>query len=110
MMHAMKKNRGIICMLLCAVLLCTVPVTLGESSSWSQINQSLTRSEDWQRIVKNPTDFQLGESTLLEGSDNLWIGRWGDYPSIDGSTVCAAGHGTGQAVAESAGGGSERLC
>ncbi len=60
----------------------------GQGGSWSQINQSVARSEGWQRIVENPRDFQLGGLTPLEGSEGLYIGAWGDYPSMDGSTVC----------------------
>ena len=56
--------------------------------SWSQINQSIARGADWKRIVENPADFQLGESRPLEGSEGLLICGWGDYPSLDGSTVC----------------------
>ena len=58
------------------------------SGSWGQINQSLAKEEGWQRYVTDPMDFQLGESRPLEGSEGLYIGDWGDYPSIDGSTVC----------------------
>ena len=57
-------------------------------SSWSQINQSLERGENWRRIVTEPDDFQTGEKTPLAGSEGLYIMDWGDYPSIDGSTVC----------------------
>ncbi len=88
----MKKN---ICMLL-ALMLCLLP-TVGlceaetektAADSWTQINQSLTPDEGWQRIVDDTGAFQLGEITPLEGSEGLFIGDWGHYPSIDGSTVC----------------------
>lgn len=59
-----------------------------ESGSWSQINQSLARGEDWVRIVSLPGEFQLGEARPLEGSPDLMIADWGSYPSMDGSTVC----------------------
>lgn len=59
-----------------------------EGGSWSQINQSLARGEDWKRYVNDPSDFRPGETRPLEGSEGLRIGDWGDYPSIDGSTVC----------------------
>ena len=58
------------------------------SGSWSQINQSLARGEGWQRFVEAPSDFQLGGTRPLEGDESLFIGDWGEYPSIDGSTVC----------------------
>ena len=59
-----------------------------ESGSWGQINQSLARGENWQRYVTERNDFQLGEKKPYEGSDSLFVQAWGDYPSIDGSTVC----------------------
>ncbi len=59
-----------------------------QDSSWSQINQSLARGEDWQRIVTDRSAFQTGEKTPLEGWEGLYIMDWGTYPSIDGSTVC----------------------
>ena len=81
------KNRIIIgVMLLCMALL---PVFgTAENGSWTQINQSIARTADWQRFVQEPSDFQLGEAEPLEGSEGLFLGSWGDYPSIDGSTVC----------------------
>ena len=60
----------------------------GAEGSWGQINQSIARGEDWQRFVTEPADFQLGEAAPLEGSEGLFIGDWGSYPSMDGSTVC----------------------
>ncbi len=59
-----------------------------QGSSWSQINQSLARGDDWRRFVNERSDFQLGERKPLEGNDGLYIAEWGAYPSIDGSTVC----------------------
>ena len=61
---------------------------LSESGSWGQINQSLAKDEGWQRYVTERNDFQLGEKRPYEGSDGLFVQAWGDYPSIDGSTVC----------------------
>ena len=58
------------------------------SGSWGQINQSIARPEDWKDYVGEPDDFQLGERVPLEQTDNVYIADWGDYPSIDGSTVC----------------------
>ena len=60
----------------------------GAEGSWGQINQSLERGEDWTRIVQAPADFQLGEAVPLEGQEGLYLCAWGDYPSLDGSTVC----------------------
>ena len=79
----MKKTL-ILALALCLCLSCA----LAETGSWSQINQSLESGEDWQRIVEAPADFQLGPAKPLQGSDGLSIGDWGEYPSIDGSTVC----------------------
>ena len=76
----------------CLIICLTVSVSLGESTantgSWSQINQSLERGEDWVRYVENPVDFQLGTEAPYSGSDTILVREWGDYPSIDGSTVC----------------------
>ena len=60
----------------------------GASGSWGQINQSIARPDNWKDYVGQPDDFQLGERVPLEGTDNVYIADWGDYPSIDGSTVC----------------------
>lgn len=56
-------------------------------SSWSQINRSVGKDENW---VKLNTDgrFHLGEKQPMEGFDGLYIGSWGTFPSMDGSTVC----------------------
>ncbi len=59
-----------------------------ESNSYTQINQSLAPGEDWRRIVTDTDAFSLGEAVPLEGEDGLYLGDWGTYPSIDGSTVC----------------------
>ncbi len=71
-----------------ALALLAVSACAESAGSWGQINQSLTKDDAWQRYVTAPTDFQLGDIRLLEGSEGLYIGDWGDYPSIDGSTVC----------------------
>jgi len=62
------------------------------TGSWSQINQSVGRSENWKRIVEN-SQFQLGERRV-KGSWNVPNGKedyyeieFGTYPSLDGSTV-----------------------
>ena len=57
------------------------------TGSWSQINQAVSKGEDWQK-VETDDRFRLGEITALPGYDGLYIGAWGTYPSMDGSTVC----------------------
>ena len=83
----MKKHVPFLSLLLILALLASCDLSEG-SSSWSQINQSIVRGDDWQRFVRDPSDFRLGEAKPLEGSENLSICGWGSYPSIDGSTVC----------------------
>ena len=83
----MKKHVPFLSLLLILALLASCALSEG-SSSWSQINQSIVRGDDWQRFVRDPSDFRLGEAKPLEGSENLSICGWGSYPSIDGSTVC----------------------
>ncbi len=87
----MKKH---LCVII-ALALCLAPVsglceggTAAPAGSWTQINQSLAKDEGWRRIVTDTAAFQLGGQTPLSGSDGLFIGAWGDYPSMDGSTVC----------------------
>ncbi len=82
----MKKTMKVLCLALCAALLAAAAAA--ESGSWSQINQSIARREDWQRHVTDSSAFRLGESAPLEGQDGLSICGWGSYPSMDGSTVC----------------------
>ena len=82
------KTRKIFALMLVLTMVVSASCALAEGGSWSQINQSVARGENWQRYVTNPTDFQLGATRLLEDSDSLKIQAWGDYPSIDGSTVC----------------------
>ncbi len=81
------KHR-ILSLILVLVFLASCAFAEGTGSSWSQINQSVARGDDWQRFVQSPSDFQLGEAKPLEGSENLFVCDWGEYPSIDGSTVC----------------------
>ena len=84
-MNMMRRTVGIL-----GALLWMAVGTAGnaEGGSWSQINQSLERSRDWKRIVEAGSDFRLGETVPLADSDGLMIQDWGDYPSMDGSTVC----------------------
>ena len=83
----MKKSVLFLSLLLVLALLASCALSEG-SGSWSQINQSIVRGADWQRFVRDPSDFRLGEEKPREGSENLSICGWGSYPSIDGSTVC----------------------
>jgi len=98
-MVTMMKNRWMkrtVCLIAALIAGCGMMAgTVAEQAdgnaaggSWSQINQSIARGADWKRIVENPADFQLGEARPLEGSEGLLICGWGDYPSLDGSTVC----------------------
>ena len=84
----MKHRIPFLSLAMALVFLVSCACAESSGSSWSQINQSVARGDDWQRIVQNPTDFQLGEAKPLEGGKDLYICAWGDYPSIDGSTVC----------------------
>ena len=75
------------------LMMACIPAAGGEGAqedngSWSQINQSVQRGENWQRIVSERNDFQLGEARPLDGQPEISVIEWGDYPSIDGSTVC----------------------
>ena len=82
-------TRRIFALLLTAVLLLSGTFSaLGESGSYSQINQSLAPDDVWRRVVTDTSAFALGDVKPLEGEDGLFIGGWGTYPSIDGSTVC----------------------
>ena len=82
------KRISAVCTALILALVSLAAGASAEGGSWSQINQSVTRGADWKRFVNDPSDFQLGEARALEGSETLKIAEWGDYPSIDGSTVC----------------------
>ncbi len=55
--------------------------------SWGSINQEIARAEGWKDYVQE-TDFSLGESTSYPGDESITVLDWGNYPSIDGSTVC----------------------
>ena len=82
----MKK---LLCILVSLLLLSAPALAENpDTGSWSQINQSIVRGADWQRFVRDPSVFRLGEAKPLAGSENLSICGWGSYPSIDGSTVC----------------------
>ena len=80
--------KRLLCVLLVCVM-CAVPVLAEEAStgSWSQINQSVSKGEGWEKVITDGS-FHLGEKKPLEGYDNLYICDWGSWPSMDGSTVC----------------------
>ena len=80
--------KQLLCLLLCCMLL-VLPACAEETSvnSWSQINQSVSKGADWQQADTDGS-FHLGEKKPLAGYENLYIGDWGTYPSMDGSTVC----------------------
>ena len=77
-------------MTLCLMIVLPALAENPATGSWSQINQAVSAGEDWQRFVTQEESgaFQLGEKTPLAGSEGLYIGAWGTYPSMDGSTVC----------------------
>lgn len=80
--------KQLLCLLLCCMLL-VLPACAEETSgnSWSQINQAISKGADWQQADTDGS-FHLGEKKPLAGYENLYIGDWGTYPSMDGSTVC----------------------
>ena len=79
------KPRAII---LCLVLLMMLSLpALNAAGSWVQINQPITRPEGWQRFVKE-SPFTLGDKAPYAQDSPLTLQQWGNYPSIDGSTVC----------------------
>lgn len=81
----MKKRRTAFALSLLLVMT-FIPPALSES--WSQINQTIAKKEDWQEIVENSA-FSLGESEEVasETGKTFTEKEFGTYPSIDGSTV-----------------------
>lgn len=57
------------------------------SGSWSQINQSVSKKENWVKLNTDDT-FHLGDTKHLADYSDLYISAWGTWPSMDGSTVC----------------------
>ncbi len=59
-----------------------------KTGSWGSINQNVERAENWQQIVRD-TPFTLGEinSVTENGYTENYCSK-GNYPHIDGSTVC----------------------
>ncbi len=78
------KKAWIAALAFCLLLSCAA----AEGGSWGQINQSLARGKDWTRIVADRSAFRLGEAVPYGDGSDLRIRDWGEYPSIDGSTVC----------------------
>ncbi len=54
------------------------------TGSWGSINQQVSRQPGWEQIVK-ASKFKLG--AISDSQDGL-IQDFGDYPQLDGSTVC----------------------
>ena len=72
--------------LLCTLmLLCLLPLFALAEGSLVQINQPLDKPEGWQKIVEN-SPYALGDMTPYEDA-GFSICGFGNYPSIDGSTV-----------------------
>lgn len=71
-----------------ALFLCMCLLSsLSLADSWSQINQSLEKSEVWHQIVKD-SPFHLGNEKEVLLDDRVFTEiDFGTYPSIDGSTV-----------------------
>ena len=84
----MSVRKTVLLFVCLAVMFSIASISMAEGGSWTQINQSVTRGSDWKRFVTEPSDFQLGDPVPLEVHDGLFLCGWGDYPSMDGSTVC----------------------
>lgn len=70
-----------------AVLALNVAGCAHAEGSWGSINQEISRAVGWQDYVQE-TDFSLGDGTPYQGNESITVLDWGNYPSIDGSTVC----------------------
>ena len=64
------------------------------NNSWGQLNQVIQRPNNWKRIVKNIDLFQLSDESIFSHtetfgniSNDYYIGYYGTFPAIDGSTV-----------------------
>ena len=82
-------TKKLLCILAALMLLAAPALAENpDTGSWSQINQAVSRSEDWQRFAEGD-QFHLGEIAAVQpGDDLLSIVSYGTYPSMDGSTVC----------------------
>ncbi len=84
-MNAILRKRNILLSALLALALFT-PLS-ASVESWSQMNQALTRPENWRQIVTGNA-FALGEpQDITEFGVTFKEMPFGTYPSIDGSTV-----------------------
>ena len=83
-----RGMRRTLCLTACLLMSLLPALGAAEGGSWDQINQSVKKGEGWQRIVTDPSAFQLGEAHPLEGQPEISVVDWGSYPSLDGSTVC----------------------
>ena len=75
-MTLMKKW---MCLLAALLMLCACAASEEDgdedtetSGSWSQINQSLEKGDGWQRIITDPTAFQLGKISPRDSSSRLF--------------------------------------
>ena len=83
-------KRFLCCLLCCLLAAAPALAENPDTGSWSQINQAVSRGDNWQKFVTETSSFSftLGEKTPLEGGEGLSIASYGSYPSMDGSTVC----------------------
>jgi len=63
-----------------------IPDPLG----YYNINQYIVKGPDWKQIVKDKTQFELGEISeeYRQGTFIRYNQSYGTFPAIDGSTVC----------------------
>lgn len=80
----MKRFTGMLVITLALTLVCSLALASG---SWGQINQPVGRADDWTRYEQN-SPYALGESKPLDGYEGVSLMSWGNYLSVDGSTVC----------------------
>ena len=102
-----------ICILLVLCISCTLEDKLGDfpepaffpepepNTSWDQLNQVIQKTKNWKRIVKSTDLFQLSDEYTFSHkhnyfiypdrknihTDDYYIGNYGIFPAIDGSTV-----------------------
>ena len=71
-------------------------IRIPDPLAYGNINQFIVKGPDWKQIVKDKTQFVLGEAdsepyeTTSQG-ENIYIRykqSYGTFPAIDGSTVC----------------------
>lgn len=82
-----RIGRKIMALGAAAVLALNVAGCAHAEGSWGSINQEISRAVGWQDYVQE-TDFSLGDGTPYPGDESITVLDWGNYPSIDGSTVC----------------------